>query len=404
MGAFQYTALDDRGHRRKGILDGDTAKTVRAQLRNRGLVPLDVQETAARERRPTQFGFQRGISTIDLALIVRQLATLINSGLPLDESLKTVTEQTEKDRLANIIAAVRTRVMEGHSLAEALASFPHIFPEIFRATVAAGEQTGHLGPVLERLADYAETRQQIQQKLSLALLYPFILIGISTIIVSALLIYVVPKVVTVFDSINAQLPLLTRILISTSDFLRDYWAGLLFLLAVTALGIRQLLSMPEPRRRWHYFLLRLPLVGRIVRGMNTARFTRTLSILAGSGVPVLEALRISGEVITNLPMRSAVSAAALRVREGTAINRALKESGLFPPMTVHLIASGEASGQLDAMLERAATNQEREMDTLIAAMLGILEPVMILLMGIVVLTIVLAILMPIFELNDLVRL
>ena len=404
MGAFEYIALDDRGRQKKGVLEGDTPKSIRAQLRDRGLIPLEVSEAAQREKRTGGgISFRRGISATDLALLTRQLATLVRSGLPLEEALQAVAQQAERDRLANMMLAVRAKVMEGHTLANGFAEFPHVFPEIFRATVAAGEQSGHLDAVLERLADYAESRQLIQQKMMLALLYPIFLTGMSVVILTLLLAYVVPKIITVFEGVGGELPWITSAVINSSNFLRDNWGVLLLLIGLIAIIINRVLQKPGPRRAYHALLLRLPLIGRITRGFNTARFSRTLAILASSGVPVLESMRIAAEVVTNIPMRDAVQEAALRVREGTPINRALADTKQFPPMLVHLIASGETSGQLDTMLERAAQNQEREMETLVGTLLGIMEPVLILTMGMIVLIIVLAILLPIFNLNDLVR-
>jgi general secretion pathway protein F len=403
MGAFEYTAVDDGGRQRRGVLDGDTARQVRQTLRDRGLIPLSVAEVVEKQAggRPS-FSFRRGISPMDLALVTRQLATLVRSSMPLEESLLAVSQQSDKPRLKSILLGVRSRVMEGHSLAEGLADFPQAFPELFRATVAAGEQSGHLDTILERLADYAETRQQLRQRVMHALIYPTILTVLALLIVSGLLVYVVPQVVGVFENTGQQLPGLTAGLIAMSDFLRENGVILLVVFIALAFGVRRILKQPGPRRRYHRFLLRLPVIGRLTQGINTARFTRTLSILAGSGVPVLEALRISGEVVNNIPMREAVDETSLRVREGAPIGASLASSRLFPPMTLHLISSGEASGELETMLERAAVNQEREVDGLIATMLSILEPVLILAMGAIVLVIVLAILMPIFELNQLV--
>ncbi len=405
MGAYEYKALDARGRERKGTLEGDTPRNVRQMLREQGLTPLEVVTAAQKERsdRPRlSLGLGRSISASDLALLTRQIATLVRSALPLDEALQAVAQQTEKPRIQNILLAIRARVMEGHTLAYGLAEFPHVFPEIFRATVAAGEQTGHLDAVLERLAEYAEKRQALQQKLSVAMIYPIVLVLMAFVIITAMLTYVVPKVVGVFDNIGAELPLLTRMLIASSDFLTGNWYWLLGGVVAIAFFLHRWLQRPDPKRRFHRFLLRLPMIGRVTRGMNTARFARTLAILAGSGVPVLEALRISGEVVNNIPMREAIDEATLRIREGSGIAKALEARRLFPPMTVHLIASGESSGQLETMLERAADAQEREMETLLATFLGLLEPALILFMGMMVLLIVLAILLPIFKLNQLV--
>lgn len=405
MPAFQYAALDDRGRQRKGLIEADTPRMARQSLRERGLNPLNVEEVAGREQRgdrPWWRGRTR-ISPTDLALITRQLATLVGSGLPLEEALGAVARQAERTRLSGLLLAVRARVLEGHTLATALGDFPQAFPELYRATVAAGEQSGHLDVVFERLADYTEARQQMRQKVSLALFYPLLLTGVAILIVAGLLTYVVPQVVQVFGSLNQQLPALTRGLIALSDFLQRHGWVVLTGLAIGAVVWVQALRRVGFRRRVHQGLLRLPLLARLVRGTNTARFARTFSILMASGVPVLEALRISAQVLSNLPMREAVEKAAARVKEGASLQKAISASGYFPPMTVQLIASGEASGRLENMLERAAAQQERETETLIAALLGIFEPVLILLMGGVVLVIVLAILLPIFDLNQLVR-
>jgi len=404
MGAFEYTAVDSRGKEKKGVIEGDTAKRVRQQLRERDLLPLAVTEIAEKEAtRQQSFTVRRTLGAADLALITRQIATLVHSSMPIEEALTAVGEQSENPRIKSIIMGVRAKVMEGHTLADGLGDFPKAFPTLYRATVAAGEQSGHLDAVLERLADYTESRQELRQKVMNAMIYPIVLTVLALGIVSLMLVYVVPKVVGVFANTGQELPTLTIALIGLSDFLRDYGLLLAAGLGIVAWIINRLLKNPGPRRKRDLLLLRLPVVGRIVRGFNTARFTRTLSILTGSGVPVLESLKIASEVITNLPMQEGVQEAAERIREGAPIGKSLGESGHFPPLVIHLISSGEASGELDAMLGRAAQNQEREIDGLIAALLGILEPALIVGMGVVVLTIVLAILLPIFELNQLVR-
>lgn len=406
MGAFEYAALDSAGKKKKGVIEGDSPRQIRQQLREQGLLPLTVEEVAQKETRQQgggSFGMQRGISSTDLALLTRQLATLSRAGLPLDEATATVARQTEKPRLKRLILGVRSKVVEGHSLAEGLGSFPHVFPDLYRATVAAGEQSGFLDAVLERLADYTENRQQLQQRMQLALFYPIILTVMATLVVTGLLTYVVPEVVKVFEDTGQTLPWLTRAMIAISDFMRDYILVLIGGLALFGFGVAKILQKPGPKLQFHKLLLKLPVLGKLVRGVNTARFARTLSILAASGVPVLEALRISGQVVSNIPMREAVEEAALRVREGAALGKSLERSGYFPPITVNLISSGEVSGKLEEMLERAATNQERELETTIAMLMGMMEPLLILVMGAVVLIIVLAILLPIFDLNALVK-
>jgi general secretion pathway protein F len=405
MGAFEYTALDTGGRERKGILEGDTARQVRQLLREKQLLPVTVTEVAEKEsaEQKKSFAVGRSVSAADLALFTRQLATLVRAGLPLEESLLAVSQQTEKPRVQGIIIGVRSRVMEGHTLADGLAEFPRVFPEIYRATVSAGEQSGHLDSILERLADYTENREAIRQKVLGAMLYPIVLTIMCFGIVSGLMVYVVPKVVDVFEASKAQLPLATRILIAVSDFFRGYLVYLIIAIVLGAFGFRQWLKNPNNRRRFHRLVLRLPLMGKLTRGFNTARFTRTFSILSGSSVPVLDALRISGEVVTNLPMRDAVIEASQRVREGAPIGRSLGQSKLFPPMTIHLISSGESSGELEQMLERSAQSQERELDGLLTALVGLLGPLMIVTMGLFVMGIVFAMLLPIFELNQLIK-
>jgi len=401
LAAFEYAALDKTGRTRKGVLEGDTPRQIRQQIREQGLTPLAIEEvvrpTAKRQHRRVS------ISATDLALLTRQLATLVRSGLALEEALRAISEQTEKTRLKSMLLAVRSRVLEGHSLAEGLGDFPSVFPSVYQATVAAGEQSGHLDLVLERLAEYTENRQYIHQKTVLALFYPALLSAVAILVVVGLLAYVVPQVVQVFSHINQELPWLTRALILFSDFLRDWGIWLLLLLIAGVVGLRYLLRFDKPLVMFHRLRLRLPLISRLERGANVARFTRTLSILTESGVPMLDALHITAQVLSNRLMRQAAVEATNKVREGSSLHNALEQSGLFPPMTVYLIASGEASGNLENMLERAAIMQERELEALIGVLLGLFEPLLILVMGGVVLMIVLAILMPIFELNQLIK-
>lgn len=404
MGAFEYVAVDAAGRERKGVLEGDTARQVRQSLRDQSLLPVSVSEVAQRESRYDKraISLRRGVSAADLSLLTRQLSTLVRSGLPLEEALQAVSEQTEKPRIQTIMMGVRSKVMEGHALADGLADFPAAFPELYRATVAAGEQSGHLDLVLERLADYTESREQLRSRTMNAMLYPVLLFAVCGGIVMLLLTFVVPKIVKQFENSKTELPILTRGLIGISDFFR-HWGWLVAILAVVSVfAFRRWLRNPAAKRRYHRFLLRLPLIGKVVRGTNTARFARTLATLTSSAVPVLEALRIAGEVVVNLPMRDAVDIAATRVREGAPIGKSLAASRMFPPMMIHLIASGETSGDLETMLDRAATNQEREMDNILGTFVGLLGPLMILVMGGLVLLIVLAMLLPIFQLNELV--
>ncbi len=405
MGAFEYTALDTQGRERKGLIEGDTPKHVRQLLRDKQLLPMDIQETAQKELKKSRArGFLRpSLSTLDLALLTRQLATLLRSGLPLEESLQAVAEQTEKPRVQRVILGVRSKVVEGHPLADGLREFPQAFPEIYRATVSAGEQSGKLDQVLERLSDYTESRQVMGQQVSNALVYPIVLLVLSFAIVSFLLAYVVPQVVAVFESGHQELPVATRILIAMSNGVRNYWFYAIVVILISTWGFLRWLKAPQARMRFDRFTLRVPLLGKLIRGLNTSRFARTFSILTASAVPVLEALRISAEVVNNQPMKAAVEDAAMRVREGAPIGKSLAARKLFPPMMIHLISSGESSGELEKMLERAATNQEREMDGLLATMTNLLGPFMVVLMGAIVMFIVIALLLPIFQLNDLVK-
>lgn len=404
MGAFEYVALDAAGKETKGLIEGDTAKQVRQILRERHMLPVEVTEVAQKEaRRQRTFSLRSGMSAAELAIVTRQLASLSQSGLPLEEALKAVAQQNDMPRTKSIMLGVRSRVMEGYTLADGLGEFPQAFPELYRATVAAGEQSGHLDVVLERLADYTEARQELRQRITNAMIYPIALVAMAVAIIGFMLATVVPRIVSVFENSAAELPALTRWLIATSDFIRSYWLFLIIGIVAVAYGIWWILQKDGPKRSFHHLLLRLPITSRLTRGVNTARFTRTFSILAGSGVPILDALKIAAEVIENLPMRDAVNEATVRVREGAAISRSLAESKLFPPMMIHLIASGETGGRLEEMLTRTANYQEKEVDGLIATLLGILQPLLIVMMGGIVLTIVLAILLPIFEINNLIR-
>ena len=403
MGAFEYIAVDSGGKQQKGILEGDTARQVRQQLRDKDLLPLTVTESAEKESsRQASFSFNKGMPAADLAVLTRQLATLAQSGMPLEQALAAVGEQNENARLQSIVLGVRARVMEGYSFADGLKDFPRAFPDIYRATVEAGEQSGHLDAVLERLADYTESRQELVQKIRNAMIYPAVLMSFCLLIVTLMMTYVVPKVVGVFVNTGQELPGPTAALISISDFIQSY--GWLVLIALIALGIAavRLLRQLGPKRSFDLFMLKVPVIGKIIRGLNTSRFTRTFSIMTGSGVPIHELLRILAEVISNTPMRDAVTEATLRIREGAPIGKSLGKSGHFPPLCIHLITSGEASGQLESMLGKAAGQQEREMDGLIGTLLNILEPGMIILMGVLVLSMVVALLLPIFEMNKLV--
>ncbi|PKF70662.1 type II secretion system protein GspF [Pseudomonas fluvialis] len=404
MAAYAYLALDAQGRQHKGLLEADSPRQARALLRERQLSPLQVSAARAREDEQPRHGLRlsRGLSAAELALLTRQLATLIQAALPIEEALRAAAAQAASARVKGMLLAVRSGVLEGQSLAQSLAAFPAAFPELYRATVAAGEHAGHLGLVLEQLADYTEQRQQSRQKIQLALLYPLILMIASLTIVGFLLGYVVPDVVKVFVNTGQSLPTLTRGLIAVSALVKHWGWLILLLLAGGLVLLRLWLRPPTRRQRWHALQLRLPLFGRLLRATQTARFASTLAILCRSGVPLVEALAIAAAVIGNLHIRHKVMLAAQQVREGSSLTRALQASEEFPPMMLHMIASGEKSGELEQMLARTARNQENDLAAQVALLVGLFEPFMLVFMGGVVLLIVLAILLPILSLNQLV--
>lgn len=405
MAAFRYEAYDAEGRLSKGVQEADTARQLRARLREQGLLVAAVEtlSEATLAGGGSHGRWRRRLSGAQLSLITRQFATLLAAGLPVEQTLNALIEQADTDYQRQVLAGVRGEVLAGHPLARALQKYPRVFPELYVTLVAAGEQSGRLGDVMERLADYTESHQALRQKVGLAFIYPAIVTLVAGAVVLGLLTYVVPQVVSVFQNTHQTLPWLTRALIGLSDFLRA--SGWLWLIGLVAAvwAARRALRQPGPRLRFHRWLLRLPLVGSMVRGVNSAQLASTLGILVGSGVPLLAALQAGAGVVANLPMRQAVEEAARRVREGGSLSRALAAAKLFPPMLVHMIASGEASGRLVHMLERAAAQQSREMESRVMGLTSLLEPLLIVVMGAVVLVIVLAILLPIFEMNQLVH-
>ncbi len=404
MGAFSYKALDANGKLVKGLLEGDSERQVRSQLRAKQLKPVEVNSSSEKksDKGAVSSFFKTRISSSDLCLITRQLATLIQSNMPLDETLTAAAQQSRKPRAKSLMLQVRSRVMEGHSLAYALGDFPHVFNEMYRAMVKAGEHAGFLGIVLERLADYTENSQYTQQKLKGAMIYPIILMVMAVGVIGALMVFVVPDLVGVFTHSGMELPALTVALISTSDFLSAYWWALILFFVVLVVTIRQLLQNPKRRKLWHGLLLKVPFISGLVVAMDTARFASTLSILVSSGVPLLEGLRIAGAVLTNLVLRDASQQVAMAVQEGASLNKALTQAKVFPPMMVHMVASGEASGELEQMLSRSATTQERELEMTLGSLMAIFEPLMMVVMAVVVGLIVFAILTPIIEMNKMV--
>ena len=405
MAAFSYKAMNANGRQVQGVLEGDTPRQVRQQLREKGLIPLDVEVvTEQRSNNHIRFTlFRTTVSASDLALITRQLATLIEAALPIEEALLAVAQQADKSKQKNMLMAVRSKVVEGYPFAEALGEFPSVFDELFRAMVAAGEKSGHLDTVLNRLADYTEKRQQTRSQIVQAMVYPSLMLVFAMAIVMLLLTVVVPKIVGQFDHMGQDLPYITQLLISISDGLRDYgvYFALAFLLAAV-IGQRVLL-VPSVRLGYDKKILHVPLIGKVAKGLNTARFARTLSILSASAVPLLEAMRISADVLQNRHIKGQIAEAAVNVKEGSSLRAALDKTRIFPPMMMHMIASGEKSGELQQMLARAADQQDREFEALVGVSLKVFEPVLIVTMAAIVLFIVMAILQPILALNNMVN-
>jgi len=404
VAAFDYQALDARGRKTKGVMEADNARHARQLLREQKLTPLSL-ELVARQEKLLSAGsgwFKPRVTASELALITRQLATLVEAGLPIENALYAVAEQCDKARLKSMMMAVRSKVVEGYSLAEGLAEFPYVFDHLFSSMVAAGEKSGHLDAVLNRLADYTEQRQHMRSQILQALLYPAILTLVAIGVISVLLAAVVPKIVGQFEHMGQSLPGSTLFLIAASDFVRDYGLVLLGLLMLGVMAFQRALRKPAFQLTVDRRMLGMGIIGKVSRGLNTARFARTLSILNASAVPLLEAMRISSDVLENSYMRQAIGEATGKVREGASLRSALDQTKLFPPMMLHMIASGEKSGQLDGMLERAANTQDREFETLVTVSLKVFEPVLVVSMAGIVLFIVMAILQPILALNNLV--
>ena len=402
MPAFRFEAADAAGDIDKGVLDAESARHARSLLRERGLVPLEI--TAVSFTPGAVQGALRGrLRSSELTLATRQLASLLAARLPLERALGAVVEQAERPAMRDRFAAVRSEVVSGQTFSQALSRYPRDFPDIYRSLVAAGEASGDLSTVMSRLADYVEARSALAQRVGLAFTYPAIVTLVAVGVITALLAYVVPQVIGVFAQTRQKLPFLTLALIALSDFVRHWgWAVVLAMVA-GGFGLRVALRAPSFRLAWDARMLRLPLIGRLVRGVNTARFASTLGILSASGVPLIRALEAGAQTLGNEALRATVVDAIARVREGASLSRALAAGGCFPPLMLHMIASGEATGHLAEMLERTAATLAGETERRALALTGILEPLLILLMGGVVLLIVLAVLLPIIEINQLVR-
>jgi general secretion pathway protein F len=406
MPAFRYEAVDAVGATRKGVVNADNPRSARADLRTQGLTPLSVEAISAQvdaSGATRSRGLGERLSQVELALFTRQLASLLEAGLPLEQAFTALLEQAERPYMRDLIASIRSEVMGGAAFSAALSRHPRDFADIYRGLVSSGEQIGQLSRVLSRLADYIERRNALVQKVRLAFTYPAIVTVVAFAIVIFLLTYVVPQIVSVFANTKQKLPFLTVMMLAVSNFVRAYGIYVALALIGAWLAWRRALQNPDLKRRWHTWLLDAPVYGKFERSLNTARFASTLAITTGSGVPMLRALDTSRDTLSNVAMRELVEQATASVREGVSLARALSAQKHFPPMLVHMIRAGEITGELPSMLERAAHAQQADLERRTLTIAGLLEPVLILAMGGVVLLIVLAVLMPIIEINQLVR-
>lgn len=402
MGAYSYVALDGLGKRKKGVTEADSARQVRQQLRDKGWFVESVEVSQKTSNRKSTGGLlSPSLSVADLALLTRQLATLVGSGMPLEECLKAAADQSEKTKVRSLLLSVRSKVLEGFSLAAALKEYPRAFPVLYQATVNAGEHSGHLDQVLDRLADYMEDQQQIRNQIQIASIYPSILILVAIGIIIFLLKSVVPQIVGAITATGGELPTPTQWLLASSAWIETYWVHSLIGMVLVAIAVHLFNRAPARRIRTHRLYLRLPLIGRISRGFNTSRFIGTAAMLSSAGVPLVEAMRIAAQVVSNMEIKERVSRAAVSVSEGGSLHKALSEAGYFRPMMLHMIGSGEASGELDAMLAKTADAEDRQVKDLISTILGLMEPLMLIVMGGIVLIIVLAIVLPMMQMNAL---
>jgi general secretion pathway protein F len=411
MPVFEYNGLTEQGKTVRGIRDAESSKTLRSLLRKDGVYLTEAraaeagavagQEKTGLAREvdiAALFGFT-GVSSQDLAIATRQLATLIGAGIPLVDSLTALVEQIDQPRLKRIMGMVKQKVNEGSSLADALAEHPKVFTELYVNMIRAGESSGALDVVLTRLADFTEAQAQLRSKIIGAMLYPAIMVVVGVIIVGILFVVVIPKVTTIFEDMNVTLPWTTRILIVLSSFARDYWYLVLFGVPALAWGVRRWVRTPRGRAWWDRFQLKAPVFGELIRMLAISRFAKTLATLLASGVQLLTAMDIVRNIVSNTLLADVIDKARDAIREGESIAAPLKRSGQFPPLVFHMIAIGEKSGQLEEMLQNVAKSYESQVEMRVNALTSLLEPVMIVIMGVGVAFIVFSILMPIMQLN-----
>ncbi len=405
MEAFEYTSIDSSGKQKKGIIQADNEKQARQLLRNQALTPVQISQVIERSpQNQSQLRTQRlSLKKTELPLLIRQLATLVQAGLPIDDALKTLIEQSESKNSERILSTIHAKVMEGQSLASAMRIFPKAFDELIATSIEAGEQSGQLEPVLLQLADYLETRDEMGKQSTSALIYPMVLMVTAILVVAGLMVYIVPKVIQVFESSQVQLPAMTRVLISLSGFLSNYGLYLLLFMLLLLVGFLVLRNYPPFRLAWHQLLLRVPGIGRLIRVAQAARFTRTLGILTQSAVPIVSSLSLAKKVVNNEIIKQACEQTATAVREGSSLAQAMKNTGQFPPLSIKLVHSGEQGGQLSQMLVRSALVQEKDVENKIKTLIGAIQPLAILFVGLMVLFIVLAMLLPIFQINTIIQ-
>jgi len=403
MEAFEYTSLDLKGRQKKGIIQAENAKQARQILRLQQLTPVRVEQVIETTggNQTDQRQYRMTFKKNELPLIIRQLATLVEAGLPIDEALLTLQEQSDHKNSARILSTLHAKVMEGQSLAYAMRLFPKAFDELVATSVEAGEQAGRLTEVFLQLADYLESRETLGRKSLSALIYPMILVITAIAVVSGLMVYIVPKVIDVFTSANVTLPLMTRILITMSEFLGRFGWLILIVIVLATVAFFSALRLPEFRLSWHRWVLKLPVLGPLTRVSQSARFTRTLGILTQSAVPIISALTLSSQVVHNAVMKQACERVARSVREGSSLAAAMRAAGEFPPLAVKLVSSGEQSGRLSEMLTRIAMVQEKDVENKLTTLTNAIQPLAILFVGLMVLFIVLAMLLPIFQINTL---
>ena len=406
MPAFQYIALSADGKEIKGISEADSARQLRQNLRDQALIPLEVEQTSRQSdlnQKPGRASFFKAkLSSLDRVLFTRQLSTLLSSSMPIEESLNTIAQQSEKQSISALVMGIRSRVLEGNSLAQSLLEYPNSFSSLYCSSVSAGEQSGFLDQVLDNLANYLEREHESFRNVEMALMYPIILLVVAFLIVGALMVYVLPDMISVIEDTGQTLPWSTQILISITEIIQNYWWLILSSLVLFAFLIKRLLSQKKIRLMWDTYQFSIPVIGKIVRSSNSARYSNTLSILARSGIPLVDSMKIASEVVSNTALQNGLREATQEVIEGKSLRGSLESIKQFPPMMIHMVGSGEQSGELDQMLERVANYQQTEVERMVSTLVKMFEPAMMLIMGVTVLFIVMAVLLPILSMNQIV--